>query len=188
MAKFGNNFLTHELSGMLGDLVVFRQRDGKTILANKPGKRNHEPSAAQAAHQQRFQEAVLYAKSVKTIPEKEAEYAVKAVDGLSVYNNVALADFMQAPHIDEIDVTLYNGQPGSKIRIRAVDDFKVAEVTVDVETAEGVQVEHGAAVRELNNLDWIYTVTGDLGSSAGQKIVIRASDLPGNLTQATQTV
>lgn len=187
MAKFGNNFLTHDLSGKLGDLVVFRQRDGRTILANKPGKRNHEPSAAQAAHQFRFQQAVLYAKSVKNDPEMEAEYAVKAVDGLTVYN-VAMADFFLAPHIDEIDVTLYNGQPGSKIKVRAVDDFKVAAVTVSIENTDGVQVEHGAAVREPNNLDWIYTVTGDPGVSSGQKIVICASDMPGNLAKLEREV
>jgi hypothetical protein len=36
MAKSRNNVVTHGLSGLIGDLLVFRQRANKTIVANRP--------------------------------------------------------------------------------------------------------------------------------------------------------
>ncbi len=139
MAKVGNNILTHGLSGMVGDLIVFRQRDGKTIVSSKP--EHHGPmSEAQLQHIQKFQEAVIYAKSVLGDPEKRDAYKHAAKQGQSAYN-VALADFLKAPHIEEIDVSGYNGQPGSRIRVRAVDDFKVAEVSVVIQDADGKELE-----------------------------------------------
>ena len=35
MAESKNNIITHGLSGKIGDLIVFSQRDGKTFAAKK---------------------------------------------------------------------------------------------------------------------------------------------------------
>ena len=61
MAQSKNNIITHRLSGKVGDLLVFRNRAGKTIVAFTPRARTGEPSDGQKRQQKRFQEAVVYA-------------------------------------------------------------------------------------------------------------------------------
>jgi hypothetical protein len=186
MAKVGNNVLTHGLHGKIGDLIVFRVRNGETIVGAKP-EHAGPPTEAMLKHRELFQEAVLYAKSAMADPDKKAAYDAAKKPGESAYN-VAVADFLKAPHIEEIDVSLYAGQPGDKIRVRAVDDFKVAEVTVTVDAADGTPIESGSAVQNTNGLDWTYTATTANTAPNGCKIVVRVSDVPGKLVETTQTL
>ena len=83
MAKAGNNIVTTGLSGKLGNLIVFRNCGGKTLVSKAPLKREQEPTDAQQQHQQCFQEAVLYAKADIADPDKKEAYNV--------------ADFLNAP-------------------------------------------------------------------------------------------
>jgi len=92
MAESKNNVITHGLSGKLGDLIVFRNRNGKTIVASKPGPRTGELSEAQKEHQKHFQEATIYGKAALTNPATKAGYEAVASDGETAYN-VAVADF-----------------------------------------------------------------------------------------------
>lgn len=182
MAKVGKNIITQGLSGMLGDQLVFRIRGGKTIVSKAPVKTDTPLSESQKHHKRRFQEAVLYAKSVIAIPESKEAYQSEAKDGQSAYN-VAVADFLNAPQIDEIDVSQYTGQSGSVILVRAVDDFDVAEVSVEITNADGELVEEGQAIEEMGGLQWKYTATTANGDISGDKITIRVSDVPGNLSE-----
>ncbi len=181
MAESKNNVITHGLSGKLGDLIVFRNRNGKTIVANKPRARTGNMSEAQKEHVNQFQEAVLYGKSVMVDPAMKAVYEPTVDEGLTVYN-VAIADFFHAPEIKKIDVSRYTGKTGSIIKVEATDDFKVKEVSVGIFNADGSEVEHGSALLSANGIDWIYTVTTENTSLAGDKIVVQASDLPGHTT------
>lgn len=182
MAKVGDNIVTTGLSGKLGDLIVFRIRGGKTYVSKAPRERTGEPSEAQKLHQAKFQEAVLYARGAIADPATKAAYEASAEGGQNAYN-VAVADFFNAPHIDEIDVSNYTGQPGSFIRIRAVDDFNVAEVTVTIQSGDGSEVESGAAQSSIGDIWWHYTATANNESLEGDKIIIRVSDVPGNITE-----
>jgi len=62
MAESKNNVITHGLAGLVGDLIVFRNRGRKTFVSSKPKERTGEPSEAQKQHHRRFQEATIYAK------------------------------------------------------------------------------------------------------------------------------
>ncbi|MDR7695328.1 hypothetical protein RIU14_11235 [Riemerella anatipestifer] len=62
MAESKNNIITHSLSGKVGDLIIFSQRNGKTIVSKVPQKADRN-STKQLEHQQKFQKAVLYAKT-----------------------------------------------------------------------------------------------------------------------------
>lgn len=42
MAESKNNIVTHGLSGKVGDLLVFSQRNGKTIVSKAPKERTGE--------------------------------------------------------------------------------------------------------------------------------------------------
>ncbi|HCR89941.1 MAG TPA: hypothetical protein DIW50_05680 [Prolixibacteraceae bacterium] len=185
MAKVGNNIVTTGLSGKLGDLIVFRNRGGKTIVSKTPRKKEQEPSEAQEQHQLRFQEAILYGKTSIADPRRKAVYNASAEEGKSAFN-VAVADCLNAPQIREIDLSHYTGQPDSYIRVHATDDFQVVEVTVTILNADGSEVESGYATTEPGTGWWRYTATALNESLDGDKIIIRASELPGNLTQKDQ--
>jgi len=47
MAQSKNNIITHGLSGKVGDLIVFRSWNGKTIVASKPTARTSDLTRTQ---------------------------------------------------------------------------------------------------------------------------------------------
>ncbi len=184
MATSKNNVLTHGLSGTVGDLLVFRNKGGKVIVANKPKERTSEYTEGEKAHQQLFQRATLYGKAVLADPAKKAAYNAAAKDGQSAYN-VAVADFFHAPDIDTIDISGYTGKVGDSIKITVTDNFQVSEVTVSIYNADGTEVEHGAAVQSANPSEWIFTAKLANESVEGDRIEVKAYDLPGNESEMT---
>jgi hypothetical protein len=148
----------------------------------KPVARHHELTEPQKKHQRKFQHAILYGKSANANPALKEQYQAKAGEGESAFN-VAVADYMNAPDIENIDVTKYTGQAGSTILIEAIDDFMVVEVQVEIYNNEGTLVEQGNAVQQDIVTEWLFTATVSNGSIAGDKIIVKAFDLPGNLTE-----
>lgn len=186
MAESKNNVITHGLTGLVGDMLVFRNRGGKTFVSSKPKERTGELSEGQKLQHERFQEAILYAKSATSNPDTKAEYA-KAITGNETAYNVAVADFFHAPNIKSIDLSGYTGKTGETITIRATDDFIVVDVTVSIYNADGTEVEHGQAIC-TNGADWIYTATADNSSLDGDRIVVRATDMPGNKSEEERSL
>jgi hypothetical protein len=182
MAESKNNIVTHGLSGLLGDMLVFRNLGGKTIVATKPKASTTPPSEAQKLQRARFQQATLYGKGALADEALKAGYEAAAPGGVTAYN-IAVADFMHAPDISHVDVSKYTGQPGETIEMEVSDDFRVATVKVAIYNPDGSLVEEGDAQQQANPLKWIYTATVTNDSLSGDKIVIRAYDLPGNVTE-----
>jgi hypothetical protein len=136
MAKSAKNIILHGAKGKIGDQIVIRQRGGQTILSQAPGEREKEPTEAQKAQQFKFQQAILYGKAQIADEAAKAAYAAKSDKRRSAYN-VAVADFLYAPDVDEIDVTNYHGTINDSIRVRVTDDFKVQQVQVSILNADG---------------------------------------------------
>ncbi|MDR0728685.1 MAG: hypothetical protein LBF19_00980 [Prevotellaceae bacterium] len=180
MAQSKNNVITHGLSRKVGDLLVFRQRDGKTIVSKVP-EQSKPASEKQIQHRKRFQKAVIYAKTA-IVADETAELYKKAAKKGRLPLNVAVADFFNAPDIDTVDLSAYAGVAGDEIRIIVTDDFAVKSVHVQISNADGSPVEEGDAVNSAGDL-WIYTATVNNENTEGDKIVIIASDLPGNVTE-----
>jgi len=153
MAESKNNVLTHGLAGLVGDMIVFRNRGGKTFVSAKPKVRTGESTEGQKQQQGRFQEAILYAKTAIADPAKKESYNDATTGGQSAYN-VAVADFFHAPEIKEINVSGYTGKKGDTIKVKVTDDFKVTQVSVAIYNADGSEVEHGLAV-PANGVEWI---------------------------------
>ncbi|MFK8301963.1 hypothetical protein ACI75Y_03545 [Capnocytophaga stomatis] len=186
MAESKNNIITHGLSGKVGDILVFSQRNGKTIVSKAPqGKR--EFSDKQKEYFEKFQQATIYAKgAMKNLTAKEAyQSEADKKQGVTAYN-VAVADMLKAPKIERIDLSSYTGQVGDTIKVRAYDDFKVVSVTVHIYNADGSLVEEGNAVD--NGLDWVYIATQTNADLSGDKIVVRATDTPANITESVKNV
>ncbi|MCR5886437.1 hypothetical protein LRS06_01340 [Hymenobacter sp. J193] len=188
MARVKNNIITQGLSGTIGGTLVFRQVGDRTIVSAAPRETDKAPTTKQLAQREQFQQAALYAKAQLADPASKAEYeAARDEDGGTAYT-IAVADFMQAPDIHEIDLTYYTGKIGDTLRVRVTDDFRVQAVTVRIENGDGTLVEEGAAVPNANGLDWTFTAKKANASLVGDKITIRATDKPGNLNTTTRTL
>lgn len=180
MGESKNNLATEGLSGQVGNLVFRRRKsDGKVFVSRQPAAFEGEPTEAQKAVQTKFQQAIIYGKTALADPITKALYADKASAGQSAFN-VAVADFFNAPNIDEIDVSQYTGQIGSTVRVRATDDFNVVSVFVHIANADSSLVEEGNAILQANGVDWIYTAIKLNASLDGDKITVTASDVPHN--------
>ncbi len=179
MAHVKKNIVTEGLSGKLGNTLVFRSHKNKTIVSVRPEKTNRPRSEAQQRQQRRFQQGIAYAKKATQDTALKASYALRAKAGQTAYN-VALADYLNAPEIQQVDASLYTGTKGSPVLIQVVDDHSVAEVKVSVYDPQGVLLEEGKATLEENGWDWVYTTQKPNAQRSGSKIFVTASDLPGN--------
>ena len=187
MAIVGKNVVTLGLRGTVSELLVFKQLGGKTVVSQAPQKREREFTEGEKAHQGKFRQAILYGKSVNADATIKAEYKKQAEEDQSAYN-VAVADFMNAPEIEEIDVSNYTGAVGSTIRIRATDDFLVTRVNVKIENDDATLAEQADAVLDANGVDWLFTAKKNNATLAGDKITITVNDSPGNATKQSQTL
>lgn len=179
MAKVEKNIVIQGASGKLGDLIVFRQVRGKTIMTAK-GQRTKKMSEKQKEVTQKFQRAVMYGKA-SIADESTKELYLSGVT--SKKHNpylVAVADFLNAPDFQSVDFTGYEGNVGDTIVIRVTDDFMVANVEVEISNPDGSIVESGNAIQSSIGLDWVYTATVQNDTIEGDKITISAYDLPNN--------
>jgi len=188
MGESKSNLATEGLSGQVGNLVFRRRKsDDKVFVSRQPAAFEGEPTDAQKAVQSKFQQAIIYGKTAVADPTVKALYEQKKSAGQSAFN-VAVADFFNAPNIQEIDVTAYTGQIESTIRIRATDDFTVESVSVHIVNGEGSLVEDGNAILQPNGVDWLFTATKLNESLVGDKITVTASDIPHNNTVQEKTL
>ena len=181
MAKIADNIILTGIKGMLGDMLVFREVKGQTIVSTKPKKPTSRTQKQQEG-QERFKKAVAYAKSAMADADTKALYATGISSRCSSAHQVAIADYLNGPRIESIDTSHYNGQAGSSIIVNASDDFMVVTVQVTIHTADGEQFESGNAVKNATDNFWTYTTTQQNASNANCQATITATDLPGNTT------
>lgn len=181
MAHSNNSVITGKLQGTLGKELVFREWEGKTVVAKAPKRRKGEPSPAQAEKQERFLLASRYARAIINSEDKSmAEaYATALKPRQNVYSR-ALEDCMSPPVVRSINTRNYKGTVGDMIVVRAIDDFRVVSVRVEIYAANGTLLETGNAQQNLNGLDWSYPVTQANTTLTGSKIIAIATDVPGN--------
>jgi hypothetical protein len=181
MAHSNNSVITGKLSGTLGKVLVFRDWEGKTVVAKAPKARSGAPGPDQLQRQEKFLLASRYAKAVKDGSDQGIKDAYTAA--LRPRQNLfsrALEDYMSSPVVNSIRPDAYTGVVGSTITVRAVDDFRVTGVQVEIFAASGTLLEKGNAILQINGLDWIYTATQANAALTGTKINAIATDVPGN--------
>jgi hypothetical protein len=187
MAKQTGNVVTHGMSGKIGDILIFSRRNGQTIVSKVP-ERTKPLTEKQIAQQRKFKQAVLYAKgAVKEEGLAEIYEAVAEKKKLTPFT-VAVADFLNAPEIEHIDLSKYAGNTGDIIRIEVADDVIVKSVQVSIINPDGSIVEEGDAVADASGHVWTYTATQTNDSLEGDKITVTISDLPDNSVQETLNV
>ena len=188
MAKVKLNPIVEEVSGGFGN-IVFRASKGKTVLCRKPDFSNTEISEDQAAHRERFRQAVAYGRSVMADADLRAIYSQAAErKGMPVFA-LTVADFFNAPTLNEVDLSTYKGKAGDLIKIKALDDFGVASVHVTLtQVSGGTPIEGGYAVETAaGSGQWVYTATVSVSAGSNVNFNVVATDRPGGTAIETQS-
>jgi hypothetical protein len=186
MAKVKLNPILERVRGKVGDLV-FKRYEDEVVITQKPDFEGVTPTAAQLAHRERFREAALYGRLVMADPETKALYAEAAKDKGQPVFSLMVADFFNAPSVDEVDLSLYTGAIGDTIVIRARDDFDVTGVTVRLTDDAGNAIEHGAAVEApADSGRWVYTATAAVATGTTVRVAVAATDRPGGAGTAME--
>ncbi len=187
MAYTSLNALTKHYSGKFGNHFVFRNRYGKSILAALPKKTNKKPSEAQKIRRRRFAQAVKFAQHILLDPDMQAAYKARARDGKPPFI-IALADFLNHPVVEEIDASGYKGNPGDLIRVQAIDDFRVVEVTLRITNSDGYEIEAGSCRPGNHAIWWEFTPSVLVPTIRGVTITAIARDIPGHTGEMTITL
>ena len=185
MAQVYNNLVIKGLTGSLGrQLVIKRGKLGRTIVSSRPDFRpDRQFSPAQVARQMAFREACAYGVSARS----QEIYIQQAEGTRFTPYNLAVADWLRPPKIIQLDLDAWTGQPGKLIRIEALDDVQVKQVTVTITDLAGTLIEEGPAT-QIDGLWWHYTTTATVSAPGSLKVIASAWDLPGHTTQLTQAV
>lgn len=181
MANADNSLVTGKFRGSLGKQLVFRDWEGKTVVAKSPKKRTGASSLAQEGVKEKFFVASRYGKAVTTSPDTSLAdaYAASLRPRQNVYSR-AMEDFLSPPDVQNIDTRNYSGAVSDKIVVRALDDFRVTGVRVEIYAADSSLLESGNAVQQINGIDWAYTATQANNLLAGSTVKAIAFDVPGN--------
>ena len=185
MAKVKLNPVIMQMRGQIGDLV-FKRYEGGVIISRKSDLSDVKPNEAQLQHQNLFRQAALYGKLVMADPAQKADYEAAAkARGKPVFS-LTVADFFNAPSVDEVDLSAYSGAIGDEIVVLAHDDFEVSGAQVSITYADGQPVEDGAAVETpAKSGRWVYTATAAATPGADVRIAVTVQDRPGGKGQAT---
>ncbi len=187
MSKVTNNPLLQNVSGMLGDTMVFRKVRGKMQMANRPAPSKNR-SQKQSAVKLRFQEAAQYAVQQLAQRESRALYEGGITAQKHSAHVVAVSDYLNAPIVHYIEADDYLGNPGDTILVKATDDFKVTAVKIAIKDSEGNILEKGEASPHSDINVWAYTATSANPSLKGTTIEAIAFDRPGNKTKLAVTI
>lgn len=179
MAHVKLNPAVMNILGQVGNLV-FKMRYGSMYISRKPAAGRHF-TEAQRAMQERFRKATSYGKAILTDPQARAPYDAAAKAKGKPVLSLMVADFLNPPEIEAINLGDYDGQPARTIYIRATDDFEVTRVDVLITSESGERIEGGPATRESTNPGWwVYVTTTSLSGGTPVRVEAFATDRPGN--------
>lgn len=186
MAKITYAPAVKHMHGHLGKMV-FKERMGEDIVAEKPDQVNQPNSPAQLQQRDNFRQAAAYAKGALADTATRAAYLARANELHSSPTAVAVRDWMLWPKVTTVDLSHYNKHVGDAIFIAAQDDFEVTRVTVAIEDSTHTPVESGAAAFDAASGSWKYTATVDASAQSGLTVKATASDRPGHTGTLTAT-
>jgi hypothetical protein len=167
MAISKDNVITRGATGTFGRQIVFRQRNGKTVMCNRP-KPYPPKTPTQLANQERFKRANDFAKQIIKDPVKKAFYKSIAKPGQTAFN----AAFQDAYHKPEVEVSVQE----QTIAIKTKGKHRVERVKVAIQDASGTEKRTGFAILKVDiwefNLEniqegesirlWVYDVAGNI--------------------------
>ena len=184
MAKVRLNPILEQVRGQVGDLV-FKRSGEQVIITRKADLSDHQPTGPQLAAQERFRQAALYGKMVMVDPVTKQVYEAAAKTKGQPLFSLTIADFFNAPAVDEVDMAEYSGKIGDQIVIMAHDDIEVTGVTVSLSDANGVSIESGDALQSPPKSGrWVYTAKAAVSAGKQVRVLVTATDHPGGTGRA----
>src|SRR6266498_529524 len=129
MARIVLNPAIQIISGGVGGFVYRQQADGSVIVAKEAlPDPDRIPTAAQAAHLQRFKEAsARFQRLMEDVGVKAAYEKMVAEGGpMAQLRPLVMGDILKAPKIDTVDLSNYMGKVGDTIRVLAEDSVGVS--------------------------------------------------------------
>src|SRR6476660_3556884 len=110
--------LSPSLAGIRGrvDSFVYRQQNGQTVVLPHTVPKDR-PTKAQKANRNRFSEAKDYAKIVLADPLRRERYRRLAVERKCPSNALLIANFLNPPTIELVELSGFRGRTGDQIRI-----------------------------------------------------------------------
>ena len=189
MGLLEKNSILASIHGSVGNLVVVHYK-GRVWTRQKPTV-TPKATPRRKAHRGKLGRAAKWA---RVLPEQAPEVAAryrKAAEGTDwSWQNLAVADYMHGPVIEEIDLSGYSGLSGERIRVQARDDVKppmklgVAEVRVVIRNLAGKALEQGQAGQD--GAAWVYVTQTEVQPGQIVNIEVMATDQPSN--HVTKTV
>ncbi len=189
MARVHKDSLLASVHGAVGDLVIVHQ-NGKVWGRRKPGV-SPKATPRRKAHRSKLAQAAKWASKLpKEAPAIAARYQEAAKGTAWSWQNMAVADYMHGPVIEEIDPSRYTGRSGELLKIQARDSvpppmtLAVAAVRVAIRTLAGITLEEGNAGPD--GAGWAYVTQKEAPPGQIVKIEVTATDQPGR--HATKTI
>lgn len=185
MAVLKKNLFLQGASGMLGGQLVYRNVNGETIVSTRP-ERRRVICETQKKQNTRFKYASVFAKHAIQDEVLGPIYSA-AITRISKFSNpyvLAVTDYMKAPEIG--DVLLESGVAGSTLLVEAYEQPQVAKVVVEILTEDEHILASGEARLTDNGIQWEFVLTQDVPE--GGSVLVKAYDLPGNVTSKAYSV
>lgn len=182
-----NDQLSKSYSGVFGHQVMVKNRRNQAVITIPKVRTKQVPTDKQVAVRERIKLAAKYATNALTDPALLAEYSAKARKGMGPYR-LAVNDFLRLPYIHKVDTSGYHGNPGDKITVVAGDDFKLTSVSVRITDPDCIVIEEDDCLFMMPSGNYEYTATNQIPSIPGATVLVRATDLPGNVTERSVTL
>jgi hypothetical protein len=116
-------------------------------------------------------------------PAIRAYYEVCAKEKDTPIFALAVGDYLNAPSMDELDLSEYKGQIGDPIAITTYDDVGVVSLEVTLTTVDGTPIEKGQAIEaKARSGNWVYTATTQVANGSDIFIEAEGFDRAGNRT------
>ena len=172
------------ISGKVSSLI-YRQQNGQTVIVEHT-ERKDRPSRAQKQNRSRFGAAKDYAKTVLADPLRRECYRRLAAERKCPSNALLIANFLNPPTIDIVELKGYEGRVGDVIRVVARDAIEVVSVTVTLRSiTSGAVLESAMATRDHDV--WVYRCTTAAANLRDVRIEIVAANRAGTKAKRSET-
>lgn len=173
MPQTNNYIITQQTTEENRDMLVFAR---KMSLSNIEENVADDSTVPYKGQEDKVQEAVVYVKMLPTGEQPSApptKYGAVTAETHFICNMV-VADFLEAPDIEKIDLSAYTGNAKDRIIIKMAAQSKAGKITVTIKKADNSLTETGSALFNETTKEWEYKVAFANVNSTGLKVIIRA--------------
>ena len=160
------------------------------VVRKPPARTRRSWSDRQVNHLTRVEQAKEYGRLAMADAEKRAYYLSllpkwkkrRRIKNAGVYQ-IAICDFYHPPVIEEVELIAHSNNQEFSISVIALDNFRVEGVWVSFLNHDGTMAEEGEASNRDYGYKYEYLLHDPTLIRTDVIVVIRARDVPGNLSE-----